>query len=115
MNVHLGVKSSAKNVFPKKIMFARLFDGAFKDFRPFREFTSDINVGCACIQCEAGDQNSFQQLMWIFVDYVAVLERARLRFIGITDQIHRSFFVRFDEAPLKPARTTRSATSTQPR
>jgi hypothetical protein len=30
--------------------------------------------------------------MWILVDDVAVLERARLGFIGITDQIYRPFF-----------------------
>src|SRR6266481_3953138 len=60
MNVNLGIEPGAKNVFPKKIMFARFFDGAFEDFRAFWEFTSDIDVGCARIQCEAGDQNSFQ-------------------------------------------------------
>ena len=60
MNVNFGVKSGAKNVFSKKIVFARFFDSTFEDFRAFREFTSDIDVGCARIQCEAGDQNSFQ-------------------------------------------------------
>ena len=60
MNVHLGVKSGPKNVFPKKIAFTRLFYGALEDFRPFREFTSNIDVGRARIQRETGDQNSLQ-------------------------------------------------------
>src|SRR4029450_3705225 len=60
MNVHLGVKSGAKNVFPKKIMFTRFFDGAFKDFCAFREFTSDVDVGSARVQRETRDQNSLQ-------------------------------------------------------
>src|SRR5213595_103952 len=53
--------------------------------------------------------------MWILVDDVAVLERAWLGFIGITDQIHRPLFVRFDEAPFQPARKTGAAAATQPR
>jgi hypothetical protein len=60
MNVNLRVKPGGKNVLPKKIVFARFFNSTFEDFRAFWEFTSDIDVGCARIQCEAGDQNSLQ-------------------------------------------------------
>ena len=41
--------------------------------------------------------------MRIFVDDVAVLERARLGFIGVANQIHRPLFVRFDKAPFQSA------------
>src|SRR4029453_12350296 len=63
VDVNLGIKSRAKNVFSKKIMLTRFFDGALKDFCPLREFTSDVDVSRARVQREAGDQNSFEELM----------------------------------------------------
>src|SRR6266581_160688 len=51
--------------------------------------------------------------MWIFVDNVAVLERARLRFIRITNQIDRLFLIRLDETPLYTARKAGAATTAE--
>ncbi len=51
--------------------------------------------------------------MRIFVNDVAIFECARLGFVGVTDQIHRPFFVRFDEAPFQPAGESRSAAATE--
>ena len=60
MDVNLGIEPGAENIFSKKVVFPRFFDGTFKDFRAFREFTSDLDVGRARIQRETGDQNSFE-------------------------------------------------------
>src|SRR5437762_112256 len=76
MDVNFNIEAGAENIASKEIMFARLFDGAFEDFRAFRKFASCVNVGCARIQRETGDQDSFEQLMGIFVDDVTVLKRA---------------------------------------
>src|SRR5512132_3890183 len=60
VDVNLGIESGAENFFSKEVMFPRFFDGAFKDFCAFREFTPDIDVGRVRIQRETGDQNSFE-------------------------------------------------------
>ncbi len=60
MDVNLHIKSGAENVAPKEIVLARFFDGVFKDFRALREFTSYVDIGCAGIQGETGDQDAFQ-------------------------------------------------------
>src|SRR5439155_13145029 len=99
----------------KKIVCARFVDGAFDDFRAIREFAAYVDVGRARIERVTGDQNSFQQLMRIFVDDIAIFERTRLGFIGVTDEIDWPFFVRFDEAPFKTAGKTGSAAAAQPR
>ena len=46
---------------------------------------------------------------------VAVLERAWLGFVGITDQVHGSFFIQLNEAPFQSARETRAAATAQSR
>src|SRR5215831_223385 len=51
--------------------------------------------------------------MRIFVNDITVLERSRLGFVGVTDQIHWPFFVQFDEAPLQAARKTCSTAPAQ--
>src|SRR5581483_2679841 len=53
--------------------------------------------------------------MWIFMDDIAVLERAWLRLVGITDQIHRPFLVGFDKAPFQAARKTCATAAAQSR
>ena len=60
MDVNFNIEAGAENIASKEIMFARLFDGAFEDFRAFRKFASYVNVGRARIQRETGDQDSFE-------------------------------------------------------
>src|SRR5437899_10473014 len=51
--------------------------------------------------------------MWIFVDNVAVFERARLGFIRVTDQIDRLFLIGLDEAPFHTAWKSSAATTAE--
>src|SRR6266536_1269265 len=51
--------------------------------------------------------------MRIFASNVAVFERARLRFVGVADQIDRPLFVRLNEAPFKTARKSRPTATAQ--
>ena len=53
--------------------------------------------------------------MRILVNDVAILERARLGFVGVADQIDRLFFVGLDEAPFHAAGKTRAAAAAQTR
>ena len=113
MNINLRVKPCAEDILSQKVVFSRFFNGTFEDLRTFGKFASDIDVGRASVERETRDQNPFEQLVWIFVDNVAVLERARLRFIRVADQIDRPFLVRLDETPLHAAWKTGAPTSAE--
>jgi len=90
MDVNIDTEPGAENVTPKEIVFARFFNGALEDFRAFREFASYVNVGRARIQRETRDQDSFKQLMRIFVDDVAILERTGFGFIRVAGSIKKA-------------------------
>ena len=66
-------------------MRARFLDCVLENLRTLGKFASDIDVGRVRVDRETGDENSFEQLMWIFLDDVAVFERARFRFVGIAN------------------------------
>src|SRR5438477_1960396 len=113
MNVNIEIEFGAENVFAEKFMFPRFFDRAFEDLGAFGEFASYIYVRGPGIEGETGDGDAFQQLVRIFMDDVAVLERPRLRFVGITYQVNRFLFVRFDEAPFHAARKSGAAAAAE--
>ena len=113
MDVNLHVEAGAENIFPEKIFRARFFDGAFEDFRAFGKFAADVDVGGVHVEREAGDEHPLEQLMRILVNDVAILERARLGFVRIADQVDRFFLVRLDEAPFHAAGKTRAAAAAQ--
>ena len=60
-----------------------------QDLRAFGEFAADIDVGLLHIDRETGDHHALDQLVRILVDDVAILERARLGFVGVADEIDR--------------------------
>ena len=66
------------------------------------------------IERETGDEHALDQLMRIFVNDVAILERARLGFVRVADQIDRLFLIGLDEAPFHAAGKSRAAASAQP-
>ena len=109
VNVNLDIESGAENVFAEKLVLACLFDRALEDLRALREFASYIYVRRSGIEGETGDGDPFEQLVRIFMNNVAVLERPRLRFVGITYQVNRLLFVRFDETPFHAARKSGAA------
>src|SRR5947207_12271165 len=51
--------------------------------------------------------------MRVFMNYVAVFERAWLRFISVADQIDRLLFIGFDETPFHSARKSGAATTAE--
>ena len=51
--------------------------------------------------------------MRVFMNYVAVFERAWLRFIRVADQIDRLLFIGFDKTPLHSARKSGAATTAE--
>src|SRR5947207_7108487 len=89
-------------------------DCLFQNRRSFREFTSNIDVSGLGIEGEAGDQDALEELMRIFVNDVAILERSWFGLVCVTDQIDRPFLVGLDEAPFNTAGKTGTAPSAQP-
>src|SRR5262249_30255518 len=115
MNVELNVESGPEDVFTKEIVPPRVLDRALKDFRRLREFSADVNVRGTRIKGVTRDQHSFEQLMRIFVNDVAIFECAWLGFVGVADQIDRPLFVGFDEAPFQATGEPRSAATAESR
>src|SRR5262245_50870778 len=103
MNVELNVESGAEDVFAKEIVLPCFLDGALEDFRALREFSADVDVRRVRVKRITRDQHSFEQLVRVFVNDVAVFECPRLGFVGVADQIYRPLFVRLDEAPFEAA------------
>ena len=114
MNIKLHVESRTENIFAEKIVRARFFDGAFEDFRAFVKFSAYVDVCCPRVERVARDQHSFEQLVRIFMNDVAVLERARFGFIRVANQINRPFFVRLDKTPFQAAGKSGPAATAQP-
>ena len=85
----------------------------FEDLRALGKFAADVDVGGVHVEREAADQHPLDQLMWILVNDVAILERARLGFVRVANQVDRFFLVGLDEAPLHAAGKTGAAASAQ--
>src|SRR5262249_26743646 len=115
MNVNLAIESRSKNVFSKEIVLPRFFNGAVEDSGAIWEFTAYVDVGGARIKCITRDQHSFEQLVRIVMNDIAVFKRARLGFVGVADQIDRSLFVRLDKAPFQATGETGAAAAAQSR
>ena len=115
MDVNFHIEAGAEHVLPDEIMRARFFDRALENLRALGKLAADVDVGRLRVQRETGDQDSLEELMRIFVNDVAILERARLGFVGVANQVDRFFFVRLDETPFHPARKTGATASAQSR
>src|SRR5438552_16774346 len=67
------------------------------------------------IVCVAGDDHSFEHLVWILVKDLFVFECAWLRFIGIANEINRLAAFAIHQGPFQAAGKTSPAAPTQPR
>src|SRR5215472_8658697 len=99
MNVNLAIESRSKNVFSKEIALPRFLNGTLEDSGAIWEFAANVDVGGARIKCITRDQHSFEQLVRIVMNYIAVFKRARLGFVSVADQIDWSLFVQLDKTP----------------
>ena len=114
MNIKLHVESRTENIFAEKVVLPRFFDGALEDFRAFGKFSAYVDVRRPGVERVTRNQHAFEQLVRIFMNDVAILERARLGFIGVTNQIDRPFFVRLDKAPFQAAGKPGPTATAQP-
>ena len=103
MNVNIEIEAGTENVFAEKLLLPCFRDRALEDLCAFGKFASYIYVRCPRVQGETRDRDPLQELMRIVVDDVAVLERARLRFVRVANQIDRFLLVGLDETPFHAA------------
>ena len=113
VDIDVEVESGAEDVFSEKTFVACFLDGVPNDLGRFGEFAADVYVGEVDIGREGGNGKAFDELVRILVEDVAVLECARLGFVGIDDDVVVLAVVVFDEAPLGTGGEACSATTAQ--
>ncbi len=114
MHVNFQIEAGSQDVVANEAPLPSLFDRPFNDQCRMGELLAEIDIRFFRADREAGDHHSFDQLVRILVDDVTVLERSRLGFVTVTNQIDRLGVVRRDERPLHPRRETRSPTAAKP-
>jgi hypothetical protein len=108
-------EAGAQNVLAQKPLLIGFFDRALEDARAVEELPTNVDVGGPALQRVGGDDLAFEHLVGVFFHEQAVLERPRLRFVRVAEQIDRlPLRVLRDEAPLDSRRKPRSAAATQP-
>ena len=76
MHVNIQVESRAENIFTEKTFSAGLLDGVPDDLGRFRKFATDVDVGKMDVRGEGRNDETFDELVGILVQDVAILERA---------------------------------------
>ena len=61
----------------------------------------------------AGDDHALEHLVRVLVDDLLVLERARLGFVGVADEVDRLAALAIHEGPLEPAGEAGAAAAAQ--
>ena len=113
MDVNLQVVTAAQDVFAEKILRAGLLQRPVQELCAIGHFTADVDVGQMHVVRETGDDHAFDELVRVLVDDLAVLECARLGFVGVANQVNRLAALAVHKRPLQPARKTRAAAPAQ--
>src|SRR6185436_6846667 len=115
MEIDVKVVTAAENVFAEEILFASLLKRATENFRPFDEFTADVEVGQVNVVRIAGNDHPFEQLMRVLVNDLAVFECPRLGLVRVAYEVNRFAAFAVHERPFQPARKPRAAAAAQAR
>jgi hypothetical protein len=76
-------------------------------------FAADEDVGDVALRGHGGRWRCLRASVRIVIHQIAILERARLGFIGVDGQIVRPLFFLGDERPFLPRREPRPAAAAQ--
>jgi hypothetical protein len=115
MDVNLQIVTATENVFAEETFRARFLQRRVQQLRALGHFATDVDVGELHVVREARDDHPLDELMRIFVDDLAILERAGLGFVGVADEINRLAAATVHEAPLESAREARTTATAQAR
>jgi hypothetical protein len=109
----LNVGAGAQHVFAEIAGLPRFVDGLLENPGAQHEFAADVNVGRLRADGVAGDRDAFQNLMRIALHELAVLEGARLAFVGVAAEVLGALVILGQEVPLHAGREARAAASAQ--
>ena len=113
VGVQIKAETAAHNIAPQVSGCACLLNRFLEAFIDLENFAVNIVVaraGAGDIRC---NQHAFNDQMGVVLQDVAVLERAGLTLVGIADQVFLTGKLTRHEAPFKPGREPRAATSAQ--
>ena len=115
VHVDLKIVAGAANAPAEEALGPGLVDGSVEDSCALGKFAANVNVGQLHVVGVARQDHALDELVRILVDDLSVLERARLGFVGVTDEINRLAGLAVDEIPLHAAREASAAAAPQPR
>ena len=113
VRVQIEAEIAAQNVFAQVARRARLLDGGLEAFVHLENFPVDVVVPLIRPHHVGGDQHAFNHGMGVILQDVAILERARLALVGVTNQVFLPRKLARHEAPLEPGGKTRTAAPAQ--
>ena len=114
VRVQLERVARAHDVVAQDAGGARLGDGLVDDALDVLELAAQIDVALVRTDREPGEDHALDQQVRVQLHELAVLERARLRLVGIDHKILGLFRILGDKSPLCSAGKTGSATAAKP-
>src|SRR5205823_2506601 len=113
MHPEVEIEAAAEDVFAEEILFASFFKRAVQNLRALSELAADVNVSELHVVRPTREDHPFDELVRVFVDDLAVLERARLGFVGVANEVNRLAAFAVHERPLESAGKSRAAATAQ--
>src|SRR3546814_16871142 len=103
MDEDFEIIARAAGVLADEALFIGLGDGGEERLRLADELAANVDIGGPRAHGETGDQRALDQLVRIVAHDLAVLERPRLRLVGVDDQKARAAPLRLlgHEAPFE--------------
>ncbi len=98
---------------PRKFFARASCERPVQNLRAFHEFAPNVDVGQVHVIGVAGDDHPLEHLVRVFVNDLLVLERARLGFVGIADEVNRLAALAVHKRPLQAAGKARAAPAAQ--
>ena len=111
VQVDFQIIAGPLDIAAQEAAFAGFLKGFEHDFRGDGKFFAHVDISLMSPHCVAGDDHSFNELVGILVDNVAVLERAWFGFVTVANQVNRLRVVRRNEGPFHAGGEPRAATA----
>src|SRR5262249_11864659 len=113
MEIDVEIEALAEDVFAGQIIRVQLINRLLQDAKRPAVFVAEVNVGDARARGVAGEQDTFEDLMRIFLHEDAVVEGARLALVGVDAQVDGPGMVLRQEGPFDAGRKARAAATAQ--
>jgi hypothetical protein len=115
MDVDVAVESRAENVFAQIAAVVSRLQSLLQNLQDVPILAANVDVIVARPQGVSRDDHPLDHLVRVVAHQVAVFARARLRFVGVADDILRPLRFFRNEAPLQPGRKPRAAATAKGR